>query len=57
MKKILSFVMAVVASVSFFCSTETTAFNFPLTSQIKSEFAMVINLDSNLTIHEKTGDV
>lgn len=57
MKKILSFVMAVVASVSFFCSTETKAFNFPLTSQIKSESAMVINLDSNLTIHEKNADV
>lgn len=57
MKKILSFLMAVTALVPFLNKTESRAFNFPLTSQIKSESALVINLDSDLIIHEKNADV
>ncbi len=57
MKKIISFLMAVTALVPFLNKAESQAFNFPLTSQIKSESALVINLDSDLIIHEKNADV
>ncbi len=57
MKKILSFIMALTALVPFVNKSEANAFNFPLTSQIKSESAIVINLDSDLIIHEKNPDV
>ncbi|MDE5946183.1 MAG: D-alanyl-D-alanine carboxypeptidase [Oscillospiraceae bacterium] len=43
--------------LSFIVQKEADAFNFPLTSQIKSESAIVINLDSELVIHEKNADV
>jgi len=56
MKKILSLLLAVTAVLPLVNKTESKAFNFPLTSQIKSESALVINLDSDLVIHEKNAD-
>lgn len=57
MKKFFSFLTAFAVLVPFVNTADTRAFNFPLTSQIKSESAIVLNLDSDLIIHEKNADV
>lgn len=56
MKKLLSIIMAVTVILPFINNSTSKAFNFPMTSQLTSESAIVINLDSNITIHEKNAD-
>lgn len=57
MKKILSALMGVALTVPFINSIATSAVNFPLKAQIQSESAIVINLDSDVLVHERNADV
>ncbi|WP_028514400.1 D-alanyl-D-alanine carboxypeptidase family protein [Ruminococcus flavefaciens] len=57
MKRLLSLLAAAVMVLPFVCSTKAKAVNFPLEEPIQSESAVLINLDSNMVIHEKNADV
>lgn len=56
MKKLLSLLAAVVMVLPFVSSAKAAAVNFPLNEPIQSESAVLINLDSNMVIHEKNAD-
>ncbi len=57
MKKIISIISGVLLMTPLLSSFKASALNFPLKSQIQSESAVVINLDTNTVIHEKNADV
>jgi len=56
MKKLLSALAATVIALPFVCSMRSEAVSFPLSMTIKSESAVMINLDSNTVIHQKNAD-
>ena len=56
MKKILSLLAAVVMVLPCLCIPKAEAVNFPLIEPIQSESAVLMNLDSNMVIHEKNAD-
>lgn len=57
MNKILSALASIVLVLPFINTINTNALNFPLKTQLQSESAIVINLDSDMIIHEKNADV
>ena len=57
MKKLLSLLAAAVMVLPFVSAAKVKAVNFPLEEPIQSESAVLINLDSNMVIHEKNADV
>lgn len=57
MKKLFAVVSAVLMMMPFLAGLNASALNFPLKSQIQSESAIVINLDSDVVIHEKNADI
>lgn len=57
MKKIIASITGCLMLLPFLGSMNASALNFPLSTQIKSESAIVINLDSDTVIHEKNADV
>lgn len=56
MKKLLSALAAIVIVLPFICSIRSEAVSFPLSMNIKSESAVLMNLDSNTIIHQKNAD-
>ncbi len=56
MKKILAALSGLIILAPFANSFSAKAISFPLKSQIQSESAVVINLDSDMIIHEKNAD-
>lgn len=57
MKKILAALSGALMLMPFVNAAKASAVNFPLKTQIQSESAIVINLDSDIIIHEKNADV
>lgn len=57
MKKIIAVIFSALMFIPFFNCISARALNFPLKNQIQSESAIVINLDCDMTIHEKNADV
>lgn len=56
MKRFLSLLAAAVMVLPCLCVSKVKAVNFPLIEPIQSESAVLINLDSNMVIHEKNAD-
>ena len=56
MKRFLSLLAAVAIVLPCICVPKAGAVNFPLLEPIQSESAVLINLDSNMVIHEKNAD-
>lgn len=57
MKRIISVIAAALTLLPFVYIPKAKAVNFPLKNPIKSESAMLINLDCDTVIHEKNADV
>ncbi len=57
MKKFLAAISGAVMLLPFVNSMNAGAISFPLNTQIQSESAIVINLDSDMIIHEKNADI
>jgi len=53
MKRIFAVISGAVMLLPFFSPDKAGAINFPLKDQIRSESAVVINLDSDMVIHDK----
>jgi D-alanyl-D-alanine carboxypeptidase (penicillin-binding protein 5/6) len=56
MKKFIAVLSGILLMMPFIGTLNASALNFPLKSQIKSESAIVINLDSDVVINEKNAD-
>ena len=56
MKRLLSVLAAAVIVLPSICASKARAVNFPLKKPIQSESAVLMNLDSNMVIHEKNAD-
>ena len=56
MKKFIAVLSAFIITLPFIIPTKSEALNFPLTTPITSESAMVMNLDTGTVIHEKNAD-
>ena len=56
MKKIIAALSGALMIIPFVSGLRANALNFPLKSQINSESAIVVNLDSDVIIHEKNAD-
>lgn len=57
MKKIIAALSGILMLIPFMSPISAGALNFPLKTQIQSESAIVINLDSDMIIHEKNADI
>lgn len=57
MKRIISVIAAALTLLPFVYIPKAKAVNFPLKNPIKSESAMLINLDCDTVVHEKNADV
>ena len=57
MKKLLCAIAAIVMVLPFVSIDKAKAVNFPLSSPIQSEAAVLMNLDSNTVIHQKNADL
>jgi len=57
MKQLIAAASGILMLIPFVNSLNSEAINFPLNTQIQSESAMVINIDSDTIIHEKNPDV
>lgn len=57
MKKIIAALTGIIISLPIMTGMKAEAVNFPLKTQIQSESAIVINLDSDVVIHEKNADI
>lgn len=57
MKRILAAAAGFMMLLPFVGTTDANAINFPMKTQIQSESAVVINLDSDMIIHEKNADI
>lgn len=56
MKKLFCVLAAIVTVLPFISIREAKAVNFPLSSPVQSESAVLMNLDTNTTIHQKNAD-
>lgn len=56
MKRIAAVITALIISIPFMNCFKTEAFNFPISSTIYSESAVLINLDSETVVTEKNAD-
>ena len=56
MKKIISVLLSLVMVMPFIRMSDTKAINFSLKKSIQSESAILMNLDSDMIIHEKNAD-
>ncbi|MCQ2458954.1 MAG: D-alanyl-D-alanine carboxypeptidase [Ruminococcus sp.] len=56
MNKIISAITAAVIALPFINTANTQAISFPMKGTLKSESAIVVNLDVNSVVHEKNAD-
>lgn len=56
MKRFISMLAAVILVLPFVYIPKAEAVNFPLTSNINSESAILVNLDADIVLHEKNPD-
>lgn len=57
MKKIIAVLSGIFILMPFVKCFDTNAISFPLKTPIQSESAVVVNLDSDIIIHEKNADI
>ncbi len=56
MKRFFSMIAAIILLLPFVYIPEAKAVNFPLSTQLKSESAILVNLDADIILHEKNPD-
>ena len=56
MKRITPLILSLIIIIPFINNMNVQALNFPLNNAIKSESAIVLNLDNDIIIHEKNAD-
>jgi len=57
MKKVTSLILSLIIIMPFISSINAQTLNFPLDDPIKSESAIVLNIDNDIIIHEKNADI
>lgn len=56
MKRITPLILSLIIIIPFINNMNVQALNFPLNNAIKSESAIVLNIDNDIIIHEKNAD-